>query len=140
MQGWTLAVALIGLVVSIVALAWSIRTERRMPLLVEKQIAALNRESRDERSARVTIRWHSSYLDIANEGNAAAEDIRLTFPGGESPIQVDDAREKLPILILQPDTKVTLLAPRSKANAPQYHPVVSWRDANGHQQVAQTIT
>jgi hypothetical protein len=132
-----------ALLFSGIAILIALRVQRRQPELIAKQIAELDRGARERHEARLVARlermnsWAGarglSEIRILNEGPAEARDIDLRFPDGNSPIPPDEARDKLPVPVLQPRGRFDLVAALSHDAAPPFHVILTWRDGRGPQ-------
>lgn len=130
-----------ALLVSGTALLFTMRIQKRQPLLIEKQIEKLVRESRSGVQAAVTVALVSSdtwagkgtsdKIIITNAGPAEARDIQLVFLDGKNPLPEGEAGEKLPVPVLATGGTVSLIAAVSMSCHPPFDVLLTWVDGTG---------
>jgi hypothetical protein len=143
-------IAWAALLFSGIALLVAIRTQRRQPELITKQISAMDREARGQLKAQVVAQLNRSsawsgaggryMIHVRNDGPAEAREIDIRFPNDDSPVPADEARAKLPVPVLQAGGSFELIAAVSFDNPPPFSIVLSWRDGLGAQERETTLS
>ncbi len=139
-------VALIAVIISFVSLY---RTRKQKEIenrfnqlsskIAEIQLQKLEKEKKENNSADMTAYFYKDYKDnyriaISNIGAVPGTDVTLEIghaEGGRSPLIESDAKSKLPVKILHPDTEVHLLLAISMGMPTSYDVILSWKNPDG---------
>ena len=142
-------IAWAALLFSGIALIVALRVQRRQPELIAKQIAEIDRGSRDRHAAQVvaTLESKDSWtgygtthsIRMTNNGPAEAAEIMLRFLDSNSPVPQDESQRKLPIRVLHAGGSVELIAAISHDHAPPFNVALAWRDGLGSQSYETTL-
>ena len=142
-------IAWAALLFSGIALIVALRVQRRQPELIAKQIAEIDRGSRERRAAQVVAALESKdswtgygtvhNIRITNNGPAEAAEIMLRFLDENSPVPQDESRRKLPIRVLHAGGSVELVAAISRDHSPPFNVALAWRDGLGSHSFETTL-
>src|SRR5690349_2586760 len=130
-----------------ISLIVSLRTRKDQAALARRQIQAHDDSAAARKKALVKATvgkrpgWSGSadLIVLTNVGLAPARNVQITFLDNNSPLQVDEAAETLPIAVLQPGSNVPILAAFSGKSAPPFRVRVEWTDGSGVQALEDTV-